>query len=160
MFRSWMATTSLCASTTLTRTAVLRCVVLTLARSAPRNSKDHSTRPGSLWGARVPALQTSRRTQTTPQIVAMESTAPPQPVRPPAFNIIISSNQIARMHTRMLLMSRAAMHFSRAPPDRIILSPSAPKKFKAEKQIPVDGVGGDAPNWRERNGAFCKSSEA
>src|SRR6266702_402735 len=104
-----MATTCLCAST-ITTAAAFRCVVLTLARTvslpikisfrstllltllkAPRHSKDHTTRLGSLWGARVPAPQASRPTRTTPQIVAQEVTTPLQPVRPLAFSIILTS---------------------------------------------------------------------
>src|SRR6266702_1342063 len=106
-----MATTCLCAST-ITKAAAFRCVVLTLARTvglpikishdfrstllltilkAPRHSKDHTTRPDSLWGARVPAWQASRPTRTTPQTVAQEVTTPPQPVPPQAFSIILTS---------------------------------------------------------------------
>jgi len=116
-----------CAST-IPKAAVFRCVVLTSARTAPRHSKDHSTRPGSPWGARVFALQVERPTRATRQIVATEFTTSPQSIRPQAFNVILASvsffqfpydlecqKQIVRIHTRMLLMSRAARHFSRAP---------------------------------------------
>jgi hypothetical protein len=98
----------------MTKAAVFRCVVLTLARTvslpqkylltfhstlnllltlwkAPRHSKGHTTRPGSLWGARVPALQAYRPTRAIRQIVAVEVTTPLQPVRPQAFNIILTS---------------------------------------------------------------------
>ena len=96
----------------MTKAAALRCVVLTLARivslppnclvtshstllltlwKAPRHSKDHLTRPGTLWGARVPALQAYRPTRATHQIVAVEVTTPLQPVRPQGFNIMITS---------------------------------------------------------------------
>ena len=155
-FRSWRASTSLCAST-ITKAAAFRCAVLTLARTvslppkalmtfhstllltrwkAPRHSKDHTTRPGSLLGARVPVLQAYRPTRAIRQIVAVEATTPPRPVHPQAFNIILTSvsffqfpylinddvacqNQIARIHTRILSMSRVERHFSRAPRHRM-----------------------------------------
>jgi hypothetical protein len=153
----------------MTKAAVFRCVVLTLARTAPRHSKGHTTRPGSLWGARVPALQAYRPTRAIRQIVAVEVTTPLQPVRPQAFNIILTSNQIAQIRTRILLMSRAARHFSSAPRHqmRITSLRSAPKKllqgdvscwlpfgpfvFFSIRRTNLsaflhDGVG-DAPNW-------------
>ncbi|KAH9176631.1 hypothetical protein EDB89DRAFT_83932 [Lactarius sanguifluus] len=70
--------------------------VLTLARTAPRNS---TTTPDFPHGARVPARQASRPTRTTPQIAAPEVKIPPQPVRPLAFSVILTSNRIARIHT-------------------------------------------------------------
>ena len=63
---------------------------------APRHSKDHSTRLGSLWGAIVLATQASRPTRTTTQIVAQEYTTPPQPVLPQAFNFILTSVRFAQ----------------------------------------------------------------
>ncbi|KAI9442396.1 hypothetical protein H4582DRAFT_1279703 [Lactarius indigo] len=64
-----MTSTCLCAST-IARAAAFRCVVLTFARTAPRHLKEHTTRPDSLWGARVSARQASHPTRTIPQIAA------------------------------------------------------------------------------------------
>jgi len=113
MFRSWTATTCLLKLTTM-QAAASRSVILTLVPTAPRNSQDHLTRLVFLWGARVPAMQASLLIRTTTQIVAQECTALPQPVHPQAFSIILTSNQIAQIHTCMLMMSRAALHFSHA----------------------------------------------
>jgi len=113
----------------MTQAAASPSAVLTLA-NALCHFEDQSTRPGSLWGAIVPAMQTSHPTQATIQIVAQEYMTAPQPVRPQAFNLILTSRIAAQMQSCILLMSLASQ-FSRAPQlsRRVTLLPSAPKNL-------------------------------
>ena len=68
-----------------------RSILLLILWKAPRQSKDHSTPLGTLWGARVPASQAYRPTRPTRHIVALGLSLAPQPVRPRALSSINTS---------------------------------------------------------------------
>ena len=68
-----------------------RSTLLLTIWKVPHHSKGHSIQLDSLWDARVLAMQALRPTQTMTQIVAQEYTTLPQPVRPQAFSIILTS---------------------------------------------------------------------